>query len=68
MMTSHDMGKSKVIVIKKKFKLINPITLKLKRYNLKLNKKILKNIIKKYDYIVDGSDNFKTKFLLNEYS
>ena len=31
-------------------------------------KKELINIINKYDIIVDGSDNFKTKFLLNKYS
>ena len=29
---------------------------------------VLKKIIKKYDIVVDGSDNFKTKFLLNKYS
>ena len=28
----------------------------------------LKSEIKNFDIIVDGSDNFKTKFLLNEYS
>ena len=32
------------------------------------NEKNIKKIITKYDIIVDGSDNFKTKFLLNEYS
>ena len=25
------------------------------------------NILKKYDYVVDGSDNFKTKFLINDF-
>jgi len=33
-----------------------------------LNKENFKKIIKNYDYIIDGSDNFKTKFLINDYS
>ncbi|GIS78387.1 MAG: hypothetical protein CM1200mP13_17460 [Candidatus Pelagibacterales bacterium] len=36
-------------------------------YNLKLNNINFKKIINKYDYIVDGSDNFRTKFLLNDF-
>ena len=59
-------GKSKVLVIKKILNRINPNT-KIQTYNLKLNNINFKKIIKKYDYIVDGSDNFKTKFLLNDY-
>ena len=35
--------------------------------NVQINKN-LDNIIKDYDIIVDGSDNFRTKFLLNKYS
>tara|TARA_Y100000590_G_scaffold360404_1_gene416680 strand:+ start:423 stop:1181 length:759 start_codon:yes stop_codon:yes gene_type:complete len=64
---SKDLGKYKVDVIKEKIKLINPFT-KIKIYKKKINNKNLKNIIKNFDFIVDGSDNFKTKFLLNEYS
>ena len=36
-------------------------------YQLRLNKINIKKIAKNYNYIVDGSDNFKTKFLLNDY-
>ena len=63
--TSH-VGKSKVQVIKKILNRINPNT-KVQTYNLKLNNINFKKIIKKYDYIIDGSDNFKTKFLLNDF-
>ena len=63
--TSH-VGKSKVQIIKKTLYRINPNT-KVQTYNLKLNKNNFKKIIKKYDYIIDGSDNFKTKFLLNDF-
>jgi len=63
--TSH-VGKSKVQVIKKTLNRINPNT-KVQTYNLQLDNNNFKKIIKKYDYIVDGSDNFKTKFLLNDF-
>ena len=63
--TSH-VGKSKAQVIKKILNRINPNT-KVQTYNLKLNNINFKKIIKKYDYIIDGSDNFKTKFLLNDF-
>ena len=61
-----DIGKSKVLIIKKKLSRINSYT-KVQSYNLKLNNINFKKIINKYDYIVDGSDNFKTKFLLNDF-
>ena len=61
-----DIGKSKVLIVKKILNRINPNT-KVQSYNLKLNNINFKKIINKYDYIVDGSDNFKTKFLLNDF-
>ena len=65
--TTKDIGKFKVNVIKKKLNLINK-EVRVKIYNKKADDKNLKKIIKKYDIVVDGSDNFKTKFLLNKYS
>ncbi|SVA66752.1 uncharacterized protein METZ01_LOCUS119606, partial [marine metagenome] len=64
---SKDIGKYKVNVVKEKIKSINPFT-KIKTYKKKITNKNLINIIKSFDIIVDGSDNFKTKFLLNKYS
>jgi len=61
-----DIGKSKALIIKKILNDINPNT-KVQSYNIKLNNINFKKIINKYDYIVDGSDNFKTKFLLNDF-
>ena len=63
---SRDIKKSKVSVAAKKLKDINP-HIKIKKYNIRLNEKNIKNIIQDYDLIVDGSDNFKTKFLINDY-
>ena len=38
-----------------------------KTYKLRLDKKNIKKIINKYDHIIDASDNFETKFLLNDF-
>ena len=63
---TSDIGKFKVQVARGKIKKINP-SIKIKIYKIKLNKNNFKKIIKDYDYIVDGSDNFSTKFLLNDF-
>ena len=62
-----DLGKLKVKVAKKKLASINSKT-KIDIYNLKLDKKKFIKIVKNYDYIIDGTDNFKTKFLINDIS
>ena len=61
-----DLKKSKVIAAQKKLKKINSKT-KVSCYRIRLNQNNYKKIIKKYDFIVDGSDNFKTKFLINDF-
>ena len=65
--TAKDVNKFKVDVVKKRLNLINKC-ININTYNRKASEKNLINIINKYDIIVDGSDNFKTKFLLNKYS
>jgi adenylyltransferase/sulfurtransferase len=62
-----DLGKSKVKVAKKKLTNINSET-KIDIYNFKLDKKKFIKIVKNYDYVVDGTDNFETKFLINDIS
>ncbi|WP_435086034.1 HesA/MoeB/ThiF family protein [Candidatus Pelagibacter bacterium nBUS_33] len=62
-----DLGKPKVMVAKKKLNNINSKT-KIDIYNFRLNKKKFTKIVKNYDYIVDGTDNFETKFLINDIS
>ena len=58
--------KSKVIVAAKKLREINPTT-KIRTYKSRLDENNIKKIIKNYEIIIDGSDNFKTKFLINDY-
>ena len=62
---SKDIKKSKVNVAAKKLKDINPFT-KIKKYKTRLNEKNIKNIIQNYDIVIDGTDNFKSKFLIND--
>ncbi len=62
-----DIGILKVKAAKKKLANINSKT-KIDIYNLKLDKKKFIKILKNYDYIVDGTDNFETKFLINDIS
>tara|TARA_Y100000591_G_scaffold203941_1_gene176600 strand:- start:97 stop:828 length:732 start_codon:yes stop_codon:yes gene_type:complete len=63
--SSKDIKKSKVSVAAKKLKEINPLT-KIKTYKLRLDQNNIEKIIKNYEIIIDGSDNFKTKFLVND--
>ena len=61
-----DLKKSKVMAKKKKLKKINS-KIKIDCYKIRLSRNNYSKIIKKYDYIIDGSDNFETKFLVNDF-
>jgi molybdopterin/thiamine biosynthesis adenylyltransferase len=63
---TSDIDKFKVKIAKDKINKINPNT-KVTIYKVRLNNNNFKKIINDYDYIVDGSDNFTTKFLLNDF-
>ena len=65
--TEKNVNKSKVKIAKKKLNEINPKT-KINIFNYKLNKIKFSKIIKNYDYIIDGTDNFESKFLINDIS
>ena len=62
-----DINKYKVSVLKKKLEKINPL-IKINIFKKKIDKKNIDNLISKYEIIVDASDNFDTKFLLNKKS
>ena len=63
---TSDIKKFKVKIARDKIKKINPNT-KVTIYKIRLGNDNFKKIINVYDYIIDGSDNFATKFLLNDY-
>tara|TARA_Y100000766_G_scaffold264126_1_gene256714 strand:- start:45 stop:800 length:756 start_codon:yes stop_codon:yes gene_type:complete len=62
-----DINQSKVKTAKKKLNKINSNT-KIKIFNFRLNRTKFEKIIKNYDYIVDGTDNFVSKFFINDLS
>ena len=63
----NDINQSKVKIAKKKLNKINSKT-KINIFNLKVNRTTFEKIIKNYDYIIDGTDNFESKFLINDLS
>jgi adenylyltransferase/sulfurtransferase len=62
---SSDIGKFKVVQAKIK---INKIykNIKLKKFKTKILKQNIKKILKNYDIICDGTDNFDTRYLIND--
>ncbi len=63
--TTKDIGIPKVISAKEKMSAINP-DITINTYELFINKDNILEIIKDYDFVIDGSDNFATKFLIND--
>ena len=63
---TSDLGKYKVYQAKKRIKKIyNQI--KLKTFKIKITKKNIDSILRKYNIICDGTDNFYTRLLINDY-
>ena len=60
-----DIGKLKVVQAKIKIEKVNK-TIKIKKFTEKIKKKNIKNIIKNYEIICDGTDNFDTRYLIND--
>ena len=63
--TRNDIGKFKVDVAKKKIKEIDKKN-NLKIFKKKINKSNFKNIFRNYDIICDGTDNFTSRYLIND--
>jgi len=64
--STDDIQKYKSTASIKKLKKINP-DINLLSFNKKLTFQNINNVAKKFDLIVDGSDNFRTRFLINDY-
>ena len=63
--STKDVGALKTESAKNAINNLNP-NISVKVYNEKLNSKNALEIIKKYDVVIDGSDNFPTRYLLND--
>jgi adenylyltransferase/sulfurtransferase len=64
--STNDIKKSKSTVAINKLRKINP-DIQVRSFNKKLTIKNINQIAKNFDLIVDGSDNFRTRFLINDY-
>ena len=64
---ASDIGKFKVNQAKK---FINKISknIEIEKFNTKINSQNIQKIFKKFDIICDGTDNFKTRYLINDCS
>jgi adenylyltransferase/sulfurtransferase len=62
---TKDINKSKVESAKEKMLAINP-NIKIITYKERINENNIKDIILNFDFIIDGTDNFPAKFLIND--
>ncbi len=64
--TNNDLKKYKVLQAKKK---INKIykNIKINTFKVKLNSKNIRSILKNYEIICDGTDNYETRYLINDF-
>ena len=63
---SSDIGKFKVNQAQKVLKKINK-KIKVSAFKTKVNKNNIDKVFNKFDIICDGTDNFKTRYLINDY-
>ena len=67
MFTTKDINKYKVKVVSDRIKKINP-NIRIKSFKKKLNRSNIEILINDFDIIIDGTDNYTSKFLVNEFS
>jgi len=65
--TTADIGKPKVEVAAQRLKALNP-DVKVNTYAVALKSDNIMDILKDYDMIIDGTDNFPTRYLTNDAS
>lgn len=63
--TENEIGKEKALVAKEVVSKLNPL-IEVEAINRKLTRENAATIIQQYDVIVDGTDNFATRYLVND--
>ncbi len=63
--STKDLGRNKVDSAKDQLQRLNP-EVDIRLYPVRLSEENAAEILKDYDFIIDGSDNFDTKFLVND--
>lgn len=64
--TPKNIGVAKTAIAKQQIHKLNP-NIVFTSYNEKLTIENIENLFRNYDYIIDGSDNFQTRYLVNDY-
>jgi molybdopterin/thiamine biosynthesis adenylyltransferase len=62
---TEDLGKAKVLSAKKKMSAMNP-DVEIVDYNVRVTRVNISAFISEYDFIIDATDNFASKFLIND--
>ncbi|RZK82307.1 MAG: molybdopterin-synthase adenylyltransferase MoeB [Pedobacter sp.] len=61
----YDIGQNKAITAENKLKVLNPFV-NIEAYTERLEASNVHRLFEKYDLIIDGSDNFPTRYLVND--
>jgi adenylyltransferase/sulfurtransferase len=61
----HDLGKLKTIIAKQRLSILNPLV-NHEIFNIRLKPSNALEFISKYDIIVDATDNYSTRYLIND--
>ena len=61
----HDLGKLKTIIAKQRLNILNPMVIH-EIYNIRLKPVNAVDFISKYDVVVDATDNYSTRYLIND--
>jgi len=62
---TEEIGQLKSVIAAKRLKLLNP-NVEIKSYTDRLQPGNVRDIFKDYDIIIDGTDNFETRYLIND--
>jgi adenylyltransferase/sulfurtransferase len=62
---TQDIGRLKTEIADSKLKQMNP-GIKIQLYSLRINRNNIISILKEYDIIIDGTDNFESRYLIND--
>ncbi|BCX78562.1 HesA/MoeB/ThiF family protein [Campylobacter sp. 19-13652] len=62
---SEDLGREKALSARKKMLAINP-NIKVIAHTTAINANNIEELIRGYDFVIDGTDNFAAKFLIND--
>lgn len=63
--STENIGVSKALSARERIRSLNP-DVKVETYCVRLNEKNVKSIFNEYDFVLDATDNFATKFLIND--